>query len=261
MKNEEHLLKAQFVLAHLTIFFLSSCSDEKEPLPDVIPPEVILSTSTNSTAIWNTVKLTFTATSDIGIEKVELKIDGVAIGVATTSPYEFSWDTSNATDGLHTGSATVTDKSGNEKITELKLTVQNTLLETKINEDMLRTKPRWGYDERGFIFLSDERGKVIVAQEFKNGDAISLKVPSFEGAEFTINEVVTQPWNVAYTLTTITTTTHVNRGKWIRKAPDRQTSSGSANVSFTNRDTDLDYFLHTKITLATYTSTVLRPVA
>jgi len=244
-------LKAQFVLAISTVFLLSSCSDETEPLPNVIPPEVILSTSAKSTAVWNTVTLTATATSDIGIDKVELKIDGVPVGVATTSPYEFSWDTSNATDGLHTASATVTDKSGNEKMTELKLTVQNTLLEAKINADMLRKKQDWGYDERGFIFLSDERGKVIVAQEFKNGDAISLKIPSFEGAEFTINEVVTRPWNVAYTLATITTTTQVSRGKWILKTPNTQTSAGLASVSFTNRDTNLDYLLHTNY-LATY---------
>ncbi|MBL0744654.1 Ig-like domain-containing protein [Chryseolinea lacunae] len=238
-------LKAQFVLAISTIFVLSSCSDQNEPSPNVIPPEVILSTSTHSTTLWNTVKLTVTSTSDKGIDKVELKIDGVAVGVSTTSPYEFSWDTRNATDGLHTATVTVTDKSGDEKITEFKLTVQNTLLETKIDAGMLRKKPDWGYDERGFIFLSDEQGKVIIAQEFKNGDVISVKVPSFEGAEFTINEVIATPWNAAYTLTTITSTTHVGRGKWILKKSTPGSSSGSANVSFINRDANLDYLLHT----------------
>lgn len=237
--------RAQFILVISTVFLLSSCSDDNEAVPNVTPPEVILSTSASSTALWNTVKLTVTATSDQGIEKVELKIDGVTVGEATSSTYEFSWDTSHATDGPHTATATVIDKSGNEKTTELKLTVQNTLLEAKINSNMLRTKPDWAYDERGFIFLSDEQGKVIVAQEFKNGDSISLKVPTFEGAEFTINEVVTTPWNVAYTLTTITTTTRVSRGKWILKAPHKQTFSGLASVSFANRDTNLDYLLHT----------------
>lgn len=242
--------QAQLIFVISTVFLLSSCGDESEPVPDVPPLEVILSTSANSTVVWNTAKLSVTATSGHGIDKIDLKIDGVSVGEATSSPYEFSWDTNDASDGPHTATATVTDKSGNKETTELRLTVQNTLLEAKINSDMLRTKED-EYDERGFIFLSDEKGKVIVAQEFKNGDEISFKAPTFDGGEFTVSEVVTSPKYGGYTITTITSTPRVSRGKWVLKAPYAQISAGVANVSFTNRDDNLDYYLNTN-DLGTY---------
>lgn len=237
MKNPFY--KSQSLLAILTLLIVCSCGEENHVKPDVSTPEVTISTSTNSTTVWNTVTLTVTATGDLEIDKLGLKIDGQSVGEASSSPYEFSWDTNETSEGPHTVTATLTDMSGKEWETEVELNVRNTLLEAAIRPDMLLGQ------ERGFIFLSDEEGKVIIAQEFINGDAVALKVPSFDGVEFTINEVITDPWHADYTLTKITTTTHVGRGPWVLKSRPGQHSPAIASMSFINRDDNLDYLLHT----------------
>lgn len=237
--------KAGIVAAIAATILLPSCSDDDATTPkDETAPDITLSSSATSTTVWNTVKLTATATDDQGIEKIEIKIDGTSAGTATTSPYELSWDTQKIGDGSHTATAIVTDKSGNEKSVELKVTVQNTLFEAKVDTDMLG-KNEEGYQARGFIFLSDNDGKVIVAQEFKNGDAIALKVPGFEGTEFSVTEAITDDSDTDIALIT---STHVNRGKWVLNSETEDddepvVSVGDANLTFTNRDANADYML------------------
>ena len=239
--------KAGIVAAISAAILLPSCSDDDATPKDETLPDITLSSSATSTTVWNTVVLTASATDDQGIDKIEIKIDGTSVGTSATSPYEFSWDTQKISDGAHTATAIVTDKSGNQKTAELALTVQNTLLEATVDADML---PLVGdYQSRGFIFLSDNDGKVIVAQEFHNSDPITLKAPAFDGSEFSVTEVTTYSSDDDVY---IVTTTHVSRGKWVLNVEDLTIGEpkpflGEATLNFQNMQAGIDYGLRVTV--------------
>lgn len=226
----------------LSVIALSSCSDDDETTPpDTSLPEVKLTSSVTSDVVWNTMTLTVEATDDQEIAQIELKIDGVSVKTATTSPFDFAWDTQKATEGQHTITATATDKTGNPKTVELKATVQNVLVKAAIPSDLLTTGDKL---QRGFIFLSDKDGKTIVAQEFKNGDAVELRSPTYNESAFVLTEVIYNSDNYA----SLTTFTKVNRGNWavsrLGSTDDGLPSLGLANLTFTNADPNILYSMH-----------------
>jgi len=73
--------------------FLSSC------VPDKNPPIVLITSPPNEAYVKGTVPIQVTATDNVGISKVVFYIDGVKVGVGTSAPYIYNWDTY----GLHDG--------------------------------------------------------------------------------------------------------------------------------------------------------------
>jgi len=193
--------------------------------------------------VWNTVKLTATATDDQGIDKIEIKIDNVSVGTAPTSPYEFSWDTQTIADGQHKATAIATDKAGNQKTAEFTVVVQNTLISSKVDSDILALND--GYQMRGFIFLSDADGKLLVAQEYHNNDPIALKAPAYNGNDFIVTEAMTlHSDNDIFLLST----QHVTRGTWVMTAPRypaENQPAGTADLTFNNLDANSLYHIVT----------------
>ncbi|WP_221420230.1 Ig-like domain-containing protein [Fulvivirga sp. M361] len=74
-------------------------------------PEVaITSPANNSTfTVGNSINITANATDDKGVAQVEFFVDGISIGVDTSSPYSATW---NSTAGSHNLTATATDNEG-----------------------------------------------------------------------------------------------------------------------------------------------------
>ena len=184
-----HLRKTFFIASLAGTALLSSCNDDDA---DNTLPEVTITSSAQSTTVWNTVTLTADAQDDLGIDKIEIKVDGTSVGSDTSVPFDFEWNTQTVTDGEHTVSAVATDKSGNQETAELTITVQNTLIDAHVKADMLQLEEESDYQQRGFIFLSDAEGKVIVAKEFVNGEHIQLKAANYDGNEFYVTEVTTE---------------------------------------------------------------------
>jgi hypothetical protein len=239
--------KSTLVIASvLSVVALSSCRDDETKPTDSAAPSVTVTTTATSTTVWNTVGLKIEATDNTGIKSIELKIDNVSVGTATTSPYEFQWDTQAAADGEHTIVGIAKDEAGNEKSMEIKLTVQNILLEASIPEDFLSVDRESQYQQRGFIFLSDNEGKVIVAEEFENGDEIKLKAPAFNGNEFTVTQAQTRYSDSEFNLTT---TAKVSRGKWVMEYHgyygENQNPAGEAELAIANVDDAYQYMLVT----------------
>ena len=59
--------------------------------------------------------MTATASDDVGVARVQFRLDGQNLGAADTSaPFEHSWDTRSASNGAHSLSAVATDAAGNE---------------------------------------------------------------------------------------------------------------------------------------------------
>ncbi|MBX4191246.1 MAG: hypothetical protein KW804_00375 [Candidatus Doudnabacteria bacterium] len=82
---------------------------------DATPPTVSVSAPTaNSTVSGSSVTLSATATDNVGVAGVQFKVDGVNVGAEDTSaPFTGSWNTTSASDTIHTVTAVARDSAGN----------------------------------------------------------------------------------------------------------------------------------------------------
>jgi hypothetical protein len=82
---------------------------------DNTPPTVALTAPTDgATVSGSSVAVTATAADDTGVLGVQFKLDGVNLGAEdTTAPYGVVWNTTTATPGVHTLTATARDTVGN----------------------------------------------------------------------------------------------------------------------------------------------------
>ncbi|MFZ0160051.1 MAG: fibrinogen-like YCDxxxxGGGW domain-containing protein [Kineosporiaceae bacterium] len=79
--------------------------------PDTVPPTATITSPSGGAPVWGQVAVTIDAADDAAIARVELLVDGSAVGAATQPPYAVTW-TANAV-GPHTLTARATDTSGN----------------------------------------------------------------------------------------------------------------------------------------------------
>jgi 6-phosphogluconolactonase (cycloisomerase 2 family) len=66
-----------------------------------------------------------TATDAVGVDRVELLLDGAALATDTTAPYGCEWDTTTVGDGPHTLTARAFDLAGNSAQANRTVTVDN----------------------------------------------------------------------------------------------------------------------------------------
>ncbi|NNF66115.1 MAG: hypothetical protein HKM98_01250 [Gammaproteobacteria bacterium] len=93
---------------------------------DVASPQVAILPPPNPAS--GTVTVSVQASDNVAVSSVELLVDGVMLGIRTLPPYQFQWDTTAYTDGLHALDARATDSSGNVGMAmTLSVTVDNTL--------------------------------------------------------------------------------------------------------------------------------------
>jgi Bacterial Ig domain len=93
------------------------------PALDVTPPSISLSSNSNNVITAGTIKLTATATDEVGVTKVEF-YDGVTkLGEDTTTPYEQSVDFTIANNGTKSYSAKAFDVANNSTSSDPATTV------------------------------------------------------------------------------------------------------------------------------------------
>ncbi len=97
------------------------------PPPDTEPPTVSIVNPAAGQTVSGKVQVSATATDNVAVASVQFYLDGKALGAPVTSPpYAVSWETTAATSGTHTLTATATDTSGNVgQATPVKVTVEN----------------------------------------------------------------------------------------------------------------------------------------
>lgn len=99
--------------------------------PDHNPPYIVISTSggggggdttapatsitspANGATVSGTINVTADATDNVGVTKVEFYLDGALAASDTSSPYEWSWNTTTVADGSHSLSSKAYDAAGN----------------------------------------------------------------------------------------------------------------------------------------------------
>ncbi len=81
-------------------------------------PTVEITNPSDNSMVSGTVPIQVSASSAVGISKVEFYIDGAKVGEDTTNSYEYSWDTTLLSDGTKTIKAIAFNKEEEEKIIE-----------------------------------------------------------------------------------------------------------------------------------------------
>ncbi len=83
------------------------------PTGDTIAPQAAITAPANNATVSGTINVTATASDNVGITKVNLYLDGSFLATDTTSPYSFSWNTSQTGNGSHNLVAKAYDAAGN----------------------------------------------------------------------------------------------------------------------------------------------------
>lgn len=100
------------------VFDYSGAACTWSTAPDTTPPTVTITNPTSGTYVRDTVSVTATASDNVGVVGVQIKLDGVNLNAEdTTAPYSTAWDASAAqSDSIstHTFTAIARDAAGNQ---------------------------------------------------------------------------------------------------------------------------------------------------
>ncbi|MCP3104951.1 PHB depolymerase family esterase [Myxococcus sp. K15C18031901] len=100
---------------HQAKFFgLVDGGTDPNPGGDTTPPTVAVTAPSSGSTVSGAVTVAVSATDAVGVAKVELLVDGVAVATDAAAPYEFSWDSKTVANGAHTLGARAYDAAGNQ---------------------------------------------------------------------------------------------------------------------------------------------------
>ena len=117
-------------------------------------PVVSITSPSNGATASGLMDVRVSASDNVGVTKVNLYVDGNLLATDLTSPYVFSWDTTQETNGNHTLTAKAYDAAGNLKTSStVTVTVSNTTSDTEPPVVSL-TSPTEGQTVSGTITAS-----------------------------------------------------------------------------------------------------------
>jgi hypothetical protein len=184
-------------------------SDNNSLTEDTEAPTISLTGIADGDVVWNVATLNVSASDNRAVDKVEIKLDNTLLETRTQTTFAANIDTQLLPEGAHQITIRALDKAGNEHEVSVNVTVQNILVSLTVPDDYFSYNPNLNL--RGFIFLSDTDGTVIVSKEFEeDGEVVELRAPGFDGAEFSLTEVT---YFSGYA--NARTFTRVNRGPWV----------------------------------------------
>src|SRR3990170_3298877 len=113
---------------------------------DLTVPTVGISSPSAGAVLSGTISVTATATDNVGVNRVEFYVDGGLTFTDFNSPYLWSWDTTMASDGVHTLLAKAYDTSGNVGDSSLVSVTVINFEEIYNEQDPLTFTGGWGWD-------------------------------------------------------------------------------------------------------------------
>lgn len=233
-----------------SVLWLTSCDDDPEP--DKVSPEITFADLADNAIVWDVVNVVVNVSDDRAIDKVELFVDGSLVTTLTDVPFSPEWDTNSLTDGTHVVKLVATDKGGNTAEKEISVTVKNVLVSFKVPANHLWSGN--GESTRGFVFLSDNEGKLIKAVEIQNGQNVEIKAPGFKGETFYLTQAIVDIEG-SNNFPSMWTFAQVERGKWtiLSDGEEDEVTAGVANLNFTNVTPEAVYLLNGPGRYETYT--------
>lgn len=92
---------------------------------DTTPPTVSFSSPASGSTLSGTASVQISASDNRGVASVSFYVDGVLHSTKTASPYTFSWNTVQVSNGSHTLRAVAADAAGNSSAAQITVSVSN----------------------------------------------------------------------------------------------------------------------------------------
>ena len=100
-------------------------SNAPPPSSDTTPPTVAIASPTGGT-VSGTVNVSVNASDNVGVTRVDLRVNGATVASTNASPYQFSWNSASAPNGMVSLTAVAFDAAGNSATSSaVSLNVQN----------------------------------------------------------------------------------------------------------------------------------------
>lgn len=100
------------------------------PAQDTTPPAVTITSPAFGAIVSGIVPVGVWASDNVGVHRVELRIDGVLQAVDVESPYGFDWDATTFPSGAYTIEVTAYDAAGNRDVHSIVVTIQSKVSDT-----------------------------------------------------------------------------------------------------------------------------------
>ncbi|MBW2278054.1 MAG: hypothetical protein JRF63_11205, partial [Deltaproteobacteria bacterium] len=97
---------------------LTACDDSSDSVDDLQDPAITMDNVILHMAVEGTFEVAITATDDVGVDFVELLVDGEIAASGEEAPFGIQWDTTTAPSGIVAIAARVTDQAGKTAETE-----------------------------------------------------------------------------------------------------------------------------------------------
>ena len=151
-------------------------SDMNTPLTGTQGTVVSMTSPAGGSSVSGTVTLSASATSPVSIASVQFKLDGNNLGAEIPlSPYQLSWNTTGATDGVHTLAALAKDTAGATTLsTVINITVANIV--PPVLPTVSITSPAGGSTVSGTIAVTASAQNATGVQFFVGTTAIGAEV-------------------------------------------------------------------------------------
>jgi len=163
--TEQDMKFAHLVVARAYIGCLTSTSSDTTP-----PSVAITAPAAGSVLSGHTVQVVATASANVGVAGVLLKVDGAPLGAEVTStPFSIAWDTTLVANGTHTLTAVARDAAGNTTTAApVAVTVNNATPTWPDEPAGLTLASDWGFDQQppfsGDVAIPGSPGWRIVSQ-------------------------------------------------------------------------------------------------
>ncbi|HKA91134.1 MAG TPA: Ig-like domain-containing protein, partial [Haliangiales bacterium] len=82
--------------------------------PDAQPPTTSITSPAGGAIVSGTITVTADAADNVGVARVELRLDGALLATDATAPYAWSWNTTGAASGAHSLTTVAYDAAGNQ---------------------------------------------------------------------------------------------------------------------------------------------------
>lgn len=92
---------------------------------DTVAPSVAISNPLSGASVSGLVPVNVSASDNVGVTQVELKVNGTTVAIDNSAPYAFSWDSKGVANGSATLIATAKDAQGNAKSASISVNVNN----------------------------------------------------------------------------------------------------------------------------------------
>jgi thermitase len=135
---------------------------------DTSAPSVSIAAPTGGT-VASTISVNVNASDNVGVAKVELRVNGQVVATRTASPYTFSWDSRTVANGSVALSASAYDAKGNAKTSAgVTVTVNNVVVADTTPPTLTITSPTAGSTLKKQAFVatavSDNNGAAGIKQ-------------------------------------------------------------------------------------------------